>query len=205
MPAMIAMLRCGFAVIAAASLTGCLDIAERCGDATPAGACLSVISVVPSTNLVPTSNVDVVQGKCGDASEPLKQTDEPFRDHDVEVTLRNDGPLSIHDPVTYGPAVVVDRFEVTFQLNTVCSSCPQLDPLHGLGPTITVLGGEQQTFSLPLFPIHTKQEYLDKGGDAYEFPSYSASYKLHGRDPEGDVVIEGAATFTVGNFQNCEL
>lgn len=199
------MIRIGLAAIAALSVTGCLNVAERCGDATPKGACLSVVSVVPTTNGEPTSNVDVVQGKCGDPSEPDKQTPEPFRDHDVAFTFKNDGPLSIHDPAEYAPAVVVKRFEVSFQLNTACGGgCPQLDSLHGLGPTVTALGGSEVTFSLPLMPIRSKDEFLDKGGDADFFPSYSASYKIHVADPDDDVVIEGAATFTIGNFDFCQ-
>lgn len=203
---MLAMIRCGLAAIAAASLTtGCLNVAERCGEATPSGACLSVVSVVPATNNVQTANVDVVRGKCGDPSEPLKQTDEPFRDHDAIFTLRNVGPISVHDPATYAPAVVVNRFDVTFQLNTACNGCPELDSLHGLGPTVTVLGGEEVSFSLPMMPLRTKKEFLDKGGDPNQVPSYSAVYELHGSDPDADFTVEGAASFTVGNFDFCEL
>lgn len=197
------MIRLGIAAIAALALTGCLNIGERCGKATPSGACLSVISVVPATNGDMTSNVDVVRGKCGDPSEPLKQTPEPFRDHDAIFTLSNEGPISVHDPAELAPAVVITSFDVSFQLNTTCQGCPVLEALHGLGPTVTVLGGHEVSVSVPMMPLRSKQEFLDKGGDADQVPSYSAIYKLHAKDPESDFTIEAAATFTVGNFDYC--
>lgn len=198
------MIRSSLVLMAVSALTGCVNLAERCGDATPSGACLSVVSVTPTTNGELTANVDVVQGKCGKASVPEDQTDEPFRDHDVAFTLRNEGPISVRDPASYGPAVVVEGFEVTFTLNSICDGCPLLDPLRGLGPTVTVLGGQEVKITLPLMPIRTKDEFLAKQGNANQFPSYSASYELRARDPEGELTIEGATTFSVGNFDYCE-
>jgi hypothetical protein len=182
-----------------------LNLDQRCGEATPSGACLSVVSVVPTTNGEETSNVDVVRGVCGDPSEPLKQTAEPFRDHDAVFTLRNDGPVSVHDPASYAPAVVIERFDVSFQRNTDCQGCPELTDLHGRGPTVTVLGGQEVQVSLPMMPLRTKLEFIEKNGDADQVPSYSAVYQLHGKDPVSDVTIEGATTFTIGNFDYCEL
>jgi hypothetical protein len=200
------MLRPGLAALAAASvvtLTGCFDASTRCGEATPSGACLSVLSVVPTVNGVSTSNVDVVQGKCGDPSEPLKQTWEPFTDHDVVFTLSNDGPVNYHDPADLAPAVVINGFKAEFRLNQACNGCVGLPPLEGDGPTTTVRGGREASFSLPMMPLRSKQAFVDTGGDESQYPSYSVTYTLDGTDPTGAFKIKASTNFTVGNFNNC--
>lgn len=196
------MFRLGIVVIAAATLTGCIDSRLRCGEATFSGECVSVLSVVPTENTIATPDVDVVQGKCADPNDSTKTISEPYYGHSALITLANQG-LTPEDPPELAPALVLEEYTVDFVANEPCAQCPALTSLHGL-QSLTLLGGQQASLTYPMVPLSTKAEFVAKGGRANDAPSYSAVYTLSGKDPVNKVDLKASATFTLANFDNCQ-
>ena len=188
--------------VVTAWLVGCTDPSQRCQLETAAGACVSVISVVPTVFSLSTSNVDVVRDICEDGGTI---PDEPFTDRDAVITIDNEPPVSLTNTPSLGPAVVFDHYSISFKLETSVGPSPPLSDVAG-ELTATVLGGQQVGITYPLVPLATKAQFIGEGGSTDTFPSYAAEYTLFGsdgNDPSSTFSLVAKTTFSIGDFDNC--
>ncbi len=197
-----------------------LSLATGCGPAlnahctveTKAGACLTLISIEPYSGVdgIFSTNVDAWQGSCEvpDPANPgqTKLEAEPFTDHMATLTITNAPPSELQGTPEMAPAVTLDEYHVVFETNECARDvvCPELDPMDfEPGPSVSILAGTTAQITLPFVPLRKKFEYQLKSGIPGGYSSYSAIIEIRGRDDEGRIKLEGAAEFSIGDFDLC--
>jgi hypothetical protein len=182
-------------------LAGCgPDPSLRCQLQTASGACISVLSVVPTYFGQATADVDVVQDVCEDGGTT---PDEPFSDHLAVITINNAPPVEFATTPADGPAVVFDTFTIKYVAEPP-NPGPNLDAMQGEN-TATVLAGQQVAITYPLVSLYTKRELFGKQqpGELSLAPVYAAEYTLSGHDPVASFTLPAHTTITMGDFNNC--
>jgi hypothetical protein len=191
----------------ALGLLGCdsgIGGSGQCGGANDSDACVQIGTIEPVYLGQTTSNVDVVRDKCtsGTSTAP---TDEPFTDHNANVTISN-APLPGVGP-TADVSITLQDFSIRYSLNAcpAGATCPALDTLTvAPGQTVTIQPNSSVTITLPFVSLAKKDEYVSKGGSLLVYPSYTATYTITGTDAfHNTVSVRGSAQFTIGDFDNC--
>ncbi len=198
-------------------LLGCdADVKEECGGTGGFVSCLSIESIAP----VDGSNVDAIQGICStDPTDPTTATPEPFTDHDAVIIFANRQFPGASDPtqlsIDGSLLITIVNYSVTYTLNHCPENalgCPALTGFSASpGQTIVIPPGRTADGTFPFVPLRVKEEYVAEGGQlgssafGFPFPSYTANYVFTARTDffSDDIRIQGAAEFTIGNFNNC--
>ena len=197
----------------ALGLLGCdsgIGGSGQCGGANDSDACVRIDKIEPVSVGQTSSNVDVIRDICT-PDNPTTPTDEtvlePFADHNAIVTISN-APLPVVGPVAVDVSVTLQDFSISYTLNScpaTSSGCPSLDTLRVVpGQTVTIPPRSSVAITLPFVPLAKKLEYLSRGGGRDAYPSYTATYSISGTDAfNNSVSVQGAAQFTIGNFDLC--
>jgi hypothetical protein len=182
----------------------------QCGGVEDSSVCVRIEGIAPVyLDDVVTSNVDAVhQPLCrenvpnDDGTRDIVGA-EPFADHNADLTISS--TLFPGAPPAFAGDVTLVDYAIRYTLNRCPSGsvCPALSSLVSAQTTV-LPAGETITLRLPFAPLALRKEFLDEGGDAGAFASYTAEYTLTGTNSFNQVVsIQGAAEFTIGNFNNC--
>jgi hypothetical protein len=190
----------------------------QCGGGDETGACIQIESIVPKDDDKNTSSVDVLPSFCVDgmaSSTAGTSTSkaEPFSSHDAELTVSNK-PLPGVLPANIGD-VTLRKFSIRYTLNrclgsgTICPLPTPLPPDGGTLPmnTIVILANGSSKFTLPFFPLDSKDEYVSASSfnSLFAFPHYTATYRLTGTDQfNRSVSVEGSQEFEIGAYNNCD-
>ncbi|GIX47657.1 MAG: hypothetical protein KatS3mg131_1868 [Candidatus Tectimicrobiota bacterium] len=181
---------------------------EACGGAGDFVACLAITSIQPiNINEEPTSNVDAVRDVCDVDEETGELELEPFGDHNATITFAN----TTFPGASAGLAITIENFAVSYTLNDCPAQATGCPPLTGFtvspGQTLVVPADGSVEATFPFVPLRVKDEYVAKGGELFSsfLPSYTANYVFTARTDlfQESIRIEGAAEFTIGNFDNC--
>ena len=182
----------------------------QCGGAPGSDSCVRIDKIEPVSVGQTSSNVDVIRDICT-PDNPATPTDEtvlePFADHNAIVTISNT-PLPGVGPVAADVSVTLQDFSISYSLNSCPASaigCPPLDTLRFVpGQTVTIPPRSSVAITLPFVPLAKKLEYVSKQRALSGFPSYTAIYIISGTDAfNNSVSVQGAAQFTIGNFDLC--
>lgn len=176
----------------------------QCGGAEDSGSCVRIESIIPSYLGANTSNVDAAQDACVDSTGAVTGI-ESFTDHGAAILVSNSSLPGA--PANTTRIVTLRDYSVEYSINRcpAGSVCPALTLLTvAPGQTTVIPANGSVSFTLPFVPLATKDEYVRLGGSLGTFPSYTALYTITGTDAfNKSVSIQGAAEFTIGDFNNC--
>ena len=176
---------------------------EGCGGVDAFAACLNITRIQPiDGNGTETSDVDVIfNPDCN--GDGIRDDPEPFTRHDATVTFSNEAFPTADE----GLPITVQRFTVSYSL-VICPQDAICPPLSGFSETVSLSVPEGATVSgqFALVPISVKDEFIDQGGTASAFPTYSANYTFVGETDffEDAVTLQSSVSFVMGNFNNCQ-
>jgi hypothetical protein len=175
---------------------------EGCGGVEAQVSCVSITSIQPtSTAGGDSSDVDVVQNP--DCDGDLTTIDpETFTKHDAIITFTN----RAHPSADGSLNVSLESLRLTYQV----SNCPPpavCPPLTGLSQNVSLDIPEESEAegTFDLVPISTKLEFLNLGGNANAFPTYTANYVFTARTQffSDTITINGSVNITLGSFNLC--
>ena len=175
---------------------------EGCGGVDALVACLSITSIQPIDGSgTESKDVDVTfNPDCN--GDGILDDPEPFTRHDATVTFAND----TFPTAEAGLSVSIRSVTVSYSL-IICPQGAICPPLTGFSETVNLSVPEGSTAigQFAFVPISVKDEFIDQGGTATAFPTYSADYTFVGETDffEDSITIQRSESFVMGSFNTC--
>jgi len=174
---------------------------DGCGGIEDLVSCVTITSIQPTATAGgDTSDVDVIQDDC----DPDVAVDpELFTKHDARITFVN----QTHPSAAGSLDVTLERAHITYAVN-ICPPGATCPPLPEIDQPVSLDIPEDSTVDgiFDLIPISTKIAFVDLGGSAEEFPTYTANYAFRARTQffQDTFTIRGSVNFVLGHFLVCQ-